>query len=215
MNLKIMSMDNILTLREHFLKTKHIHCKNTTHDQYLGYDICACGLEHIDEWIHTNQNKKIQDRYLEKWLAKQLRDMNKDYSYIYLTLSPDHNLRKIEYSQENIQSLKEFCEKWFAEKRYVFYEWVVEAGENPEDPHLHVHALARLRHAKSNKNHSRDLKKFWGKYFPKSQLMGKDYYSKNVSGKYFLDKLDYFKNDNKGSHENFIDLGINGSYSQI
>lgn len=203
MNLKIMSRENILDLRDHFIKNKHIHCK----------DLCCCGLEFIDEWLHNNEYNGIQDKNAEKWLQKQLRKMNKDYSYIYLTLSPDHILRKIEYSPKNIKTLKEWCEKWFDPKRYIFSEYVVESGENSEDPHLHVHALVRLRHTKSNKNHSRDLKKFWSKYFPKSQLIGSDYYSKNVSRKFFLDKLDYFKNAKKGSHENFVDLGISGSYS--
>lgn len=146
----------------------------------------------------------------EKIIKKHLREINKDYIYQYITLSPDHNLRKIDYTENNIKLLSEWCKKWFTEKRYSFYQYVVECGKDSDDPHLHVHALVRLKHKKSGKNHSRDLKKFWAKYFPNSQLIGNDYYSKNVSGQYFYDKQQYFIDTEKGDHENFKDLGISG-----
>ena len=106
--------------------------------------------------------------------------------------------------------LTDWCKKWFNDKRYSFYQYVIECGKNEEDPHLHIHCLIRLKHKKQGKNHSRDLKKFWAKYFPNSQLVGKDYYSTNVSGQYFYDKQQYFIDSEKGDHENFRDLGISG-----
>lgn len=147
---------------------------------------------------------------VEKIVKRHLREINKDYIYQYITLSPDHNLRKIPYTDENVLALQSFCEKWFNNIRYKFYEYVVECGKDKDDPHLHVHALVLLKHKKQGKNHARELKKFWGKIFPSSQLIGKDYYSMNVSGQYFLDKRQYFIDSKKGSHENFLDLGIYG-----
>lgn len=147
----------------------------------------------------------------EKVIKKYLRDINKDYIYQFITLSPDHNLRKIPFTDENIDSLRIFCEKWFTSKRYAFYHYVVECGKDESNPHLHVHALVRLKHKKQGKNHARELKKFWAKFFPSSQLLGKDYYSTNVSGQYFFDKREYFTNSEKGSHENFMDLNIGGA----
>jgi len=147
----------------------------------------------------------------EKIIKKHLRDINKDYIYQYITLSPDHNLRCIPYTEDNIKLLAEWCKKWFNDKRYTFYQYVVECGKNEDSPHLHIHCLIRLKHKKQGKNHSRDLKKFWAKYFPNSQLIGNDYYSKNVSGQYFYDKQQYFIDSEKGDHENFRDLGIAGS----
>ena len=146
----------------------------------------------------------------EKIIKRHLREINKDYIYQYITLSPDHNLRKIDYTEDNVKLLSDWCKKWFNDKRYAFYQYVVECGKNEDDPHLHIHCLVRLKHKKQGKNHSRDLKKFWAKYFPNSQLIGSDYYSKNVSGQYFYDKQQYFIDSEKGDHENFCDLGING-----
>lgn len=146
----------------------------------------------------------------EKIIKKHLRDIFNDHIYQYITLSPDHNLRKISFTDENVLQLQIFCEKWFNNIRYEFYQYVVECGKDKDDPHLHVHALVRLKHKKQGKNHARELKKFWGKFFPSSQLIGKDYYSTNVSGKYFFDKQQYFIDSEKGSHENFMDLGIYG-----
>lgn len=146
----------------------------------------------------------------EKIIRKHLREINQDYIYQYITLSPDHILRKIPYNEENLNLLSDWCKKWFNDKRYSFYQYVVECGKDEENPHLHVHCLVRLKHKKQGKNHSRDLKKFWAKYFPNSQLIGKDYYSKNVSGQYFFDKQQYFIDSEKGDHENFRDLKICG-----
>lgn len=146
----------------------------------------------------------------EKIIKKHLRDIFREHIYQFLTLSPDHNLRKIEYNEKNINTLKTWCEKWFTPIRYEYYQYVVECGKDENDPHLHVHALVRLKHKKQGKNHSRDLKKFWKKYFPKSELLGKDYYSTNVSGQYFFDKQQYFIDSKKGDHENFLDLNICG-----
>lgn len=152
---------------------------------------------------------------LQKYCAKKLREINREHIYQFITLSPDHIKRKIPYTDDNIKLLKEWCHKWFSDKRYAYYNYVVESGENEDDPHLHVHALILLKHKKQGKNHSRDLRNFWNKYFPSSKLVGNDYLSKNVSGQYFFDKLDYFKNDEKGSHENFCDLEIRGCFDGL
>lgn len=152
---------------------------------------------------------------LEKYCAKKLREINREYIYQFITLSPDFLQRNIPYTEENINLLKEWCRKWFSDKRYSYYNYVVESGENVDAPHLHVHALILLKHKKQGKNHARDLRNFWNKYFPSSKLVGNDYHSKNVSGQYFFDKLEYFKNSEKGSHENFCDLNIRGCFDGL
>lgn len=170
-------------------------------DIFLEFKNHLSGRCELGTWEVTNYEKVVK---------KYLRDINKEYIYQYITLSPDHNLRKIEYNEDNIKKLKIWCEKWFTTIRYEFFQYVVECGKNESDPHLHVHALVRLKHKKQGKNHSRDLKNFWKKYFPKSELIGKDYYSTNVSGQFFWDKQAYFVDAYKGNHENFRDLNICG-----
>ncbi len=162
-------------------------------------------IREYTEWGVIDPREKKQ---YEKLIAKKLRELNKDYIYQFLTLSPDHNTRALDKS--DVPKMEEWANKWFTEKRYSYYNWVLEYGEDANNPHYHIHALVLLKHKKQGQNHARELKKFWAKYFPNSQLIGKDYLSKNVSGKYFKDKELYFDNSLKGSHENFMDSGIRG-----
>lgn len=188
---------------------------------------CTCDIPiTILEIIHNHliyYDQDLSDKYWccppckveSKIIEKRLRAMNKEHTFIYLTLSCDHKLRNIPFTKENISKIKEFVEKWFTKIRYIEYDYVVESGSNKDDPHLHIHSLVRLRYPKKqSKNHSRDLKKYWSKFFPESPLLGNDYYSRQVNGKYYLDKKDYFINENKDSHTNFMDLNISGSYNE-
>lgn len=148
---------------------------------------------------------------LRKYVAKCLRDLRKEHMYQFITLSPDYLHRNLMYSEENVEKLTEFCEKWFSPKRYAEYHWIIEYGKVDEG-HLHIHCLVRMKHKKQGKNHARELKEFWKRCFPGNPLIGKDYLSKNCSGKFYFDKLDYFNNENKGSHENFMDLDLQGHW---
>lgn len=144
------------------------------------------------------------------YVKRCLRDHRKDYIYQFITLSPDYAKRNIEYTRGNADKMKTFCEKWFNDIRYSEYHWIVEYGK-VQGGHLHVHALVRMKHKKQGRNHARDLKEYWKKFFPNNPLISRDYHSQNISGKYYFDKLNYFKNCNKSDHENLIDLNIRGS----
>lgn len=156
-----------------------------------------------------------------KLLKKQYRkeSMPKKKSYLYLTLSPDKFLRNLEPTPENIDNLNRWCEKWFNQdkKFYNQFAWVIESGSHGD--HLHVHAVMEM---KNSKHHARNLKDFWAKYFPNNQLLTKKNLSSrdNSRGEYcylqfdkediLQDKLEYFENEKKGTHENQIDLGLRG-----
>ena len=154
-----------------------------------------------DGYDHTNPPPDINKM---KILTKLHKQWKKGSDAIWITISPDHLKNPLKYSPLNVDRVSEFCLKWFSDKRYSFYSYVIEAGENRDDPHLHVHALVQLKHKSMAKNHARELKTFWKKK-TFNTLKGKDYHSKNVSGIYREDKLDYMNNHAKGSHENFID----------
>lgn len=166
-------------------------------------------LDVIENWIkgmyegynHTNPPPDIIEMKLITKLHKRWKKGN---DALWLTISPDHLKNPLKFTARNLDNVSEFCRKWFTDKRYSFYHYVIEAGENKEDPHLHVHALVQLKHKSMAKNHARDLKGFWGKK-TFNKLKGKDYYSQNVNGIYRSDKLDYMDNHAKGSHENYID----------
>jgi len=129
--------------------------------------------------------------------------------WMYLTLSPDKFKRNLPMEAE--KDLKEWCIRWF-ERNSIFYDggcYVVESGS--EDDHLHVHAVLALRHSVK---HADRLKKYWARWFPKSQLMtslnlnsqggkrGEYCYATFSDPTILEDKIKYFTNDYKLDHEN-------------
>ena len=152
------------------------------------------------DWVEDRDPIVCYHEYLD-YLDKKEYKIN--YSgFVFITLSPDHNSRNIEYSNENIEKLKMFCKAQFSEFNYSFASWVVESGKNKDDPHLHIHCFARI---KNPRHHKRDLCCLWSKFFP--PLVGDDYHMiKCNTREMFLDKQEYMKNDRKGTHMNFEDL---------
>lgn len=191
-------------------------------------------MEEMNEWIFQNKESvlkefdndldhfilcepKLYNKYRNEFL-KSKRPQKK--SYLYLTLSPDKYLRNLEPTDSNIENLNKWCDKWFNQdkKFYNQFAWVIESGSHED--HLHVHAVMEM---KSSKHHARNLKEFWKKYFPNNQLLTKKNLSSKDSsrGEYcylqfdrddiLTDKLEYFENEKKGTHENLKDLGLRGS----
>lgn len=122
--------------------------------------------------------------------------------FSFITLSPDHNSRNIEYNDDNINNMIKFCKAQFTEFNYSYACWVVESGKNKDDPHLHIHCFCRI---KNPKHHKRDLLCLWQKFFP--PLIGDDYHIiKCNTEDMWRDKQTYMINDRKGTHMNFEDL---------
>jgi hypothetical protein len=155
-------------------------------------------------WDYDNDYNKdeivLYKNYLEKLDKKENKVLYSGFTFI--TLSPDHLKRKIDYSEENIRHLIDFCKAQFTEFNYSFAKWVVESGKHSEDPHLHIHAFVRI---KNPKHHKRDLLCLWCKFFPK--LIDSDYHTiKCNTEDMWRDKQNYMLNDRKGTHMNFEDL---------
>lgn len=155
-------------------------------------------------WDYENDYNKdeivLYKNYIEQLDKKENKILYSGFTFI--TLSPDHNKRKIEYCDESIQHLKDFCKAQFTEFNYSYAKWVVESGKNSEDPHLHVHAFVRI---KNPKHHKRDLLCLWSKFFPK--LIDDDYHTVKCNTELmFKQKQEYMKNERKGTHMNFEDL---------
>lgn len=144
----------------------------------------------------------------------------KSKSYLYLTLSPDKYLRNMDNTPENREALNNWCNNWFANnpKFYGNYTWVIECGSKGN--HLHVHAVCEM---KNSHKHAEKLKRNWAKHFPNHQLLttlnlnskttkkGEYAYMRFDDPTILKDKLDYFENEKKGSHENLEDLNLRGS----
>ena len=152
------------------------------------------------DWYEDRDPVVCYGEYKDK-LDKKLNKIN--YSgFVFITLSPDYNNRNIEYSEDNILKLIQFCKAQFTLFNYSFYSWVIESGKYKDKPHLHIHCFCRI---KNPKHHKRDLLCLWNKFFP--PLIGDDYHVIKCNTKeMFIDKQNYLNNDRKGTHMNFEDL---------
>ena len=154
-------------------------------------------------------------RRLMLGLSATAKVKTKNKSYIYLTLSPDKYLRNLEATDSNISNLHEWCKKWFDQdvRYYKRFAYVIESGS--QGNHLHIHAVCEMI---TSHKHAQRLKAFWKRYFPNNQLLlsgkktGNEYHSMRFdTEEIWQDKLEYFVNEKKGTHENLVDLGLRGS----
>ena len=169
-------------------------------------------MKSLEIWDENDLDDVFYDtsvmRVIHRGFKKQ-ENMGKRH-WLYLTLSPDKFKRNLPMEAE--EELKKWCHKWFVENK-IFYDGgvnIVESG--PEDDHLHVHAVMAMKHSAK---HADRLKKFWGRWFPKSTLittLNLAQRGKNKRGEYCYatfsdasileDKIKYFTNDYKCDHEN-------------
>lgn len=179
-------------------------------------------LEWINEYYGDRAKECLEGMYdfpgtFRKTIMSKYKKHSKNVkvSYIYLTLSPDKFLRNMDVNDSNIAALKDWCERWFHHNPnyYNGVSWVVENGSQGD--HLHVHAVCDM---KTSHKHAERLKRSWARTFPNNQLIlsgnktGNEYHSMRFDDPIILkDKLDYFDNEKKGSHENLFDLGVRGS----
>jgi hypothetical protein len=173
----------------------------------------------IDEIVKCSNLyiKPLSDKIYKDYL-KSIQPKKK--AWMYLTLSPDKKLRNLENTKENRDELYNWCLKWF-NKNPEFYppegdmHWIIEAGS--EDNHLHVHSCFEL---KTGYKHAKKLKASWKRTFPNNQLLtsvnlcnknhgrGEYAYAQITDVKILKDKLTYFDPEQKGDHENLVDLGL-------
>lgn len=174
--------------------------KNLDNPRSFEYFINKIWVEQEDYW--KRDEFVLYKEYIDKLDRKDNKLLYAGWSFI--TLSPDHNLRNIEYSEYNIYRLKEFCNSWFNETNYSGWKWVIESGKHKDKPHLHLHSFCRI---KNPRHHKRDLCCMWKKFFP--ALEGDDYHIIKCNTKdMFIDKQNYLENDRKGTHMNFEDLSL-------
>lgn len=207
-------IDNIKTMDQSELHAFEAWCLKQYPDSLLMREL----LEHYihgvyNGFTHDHPHLDIKEMRLLTKLHSKWKNGN---DAVWITISPDHIHNHFEYNKLNLQRVDKFCRKWFDPKRYSYYSYVIEVGSNPDKPHLHVHALVQFTHKSVAKNHARELRTYWHNT-TLNKLGPKDYLSKNISGTYVNDKLDYMKQSAKGSHENFVQdpfehLGLQGYY---
>ena len=90
-----------------------------------------------DPIVCYNEYKDLLDKKNKKVLYS---------GFVFLTLSPDHLNRKIEFSDENIRHLMDFCKAQFNEFNYSYYNWVIEGGKKEDDPACLSMRMLRCKH---------------------------------------------------------------------
>lgn len=104
--------------------------------------------------------------------------------------------------------------------KYIFKEcyWCIESGKVPlPDSNLHIHMLCKYNNSKKGKN---QICIEWSKIFD-TNLRDSDYFDLKQHRdsekmppyeQWLQEKLDYFEQEQKGNHENVIDLGARGAW---
>lgn len=130
-------------------------------------------------------------------------------------------LKRIGISEGEVLKLRLFCEKFFSIQYFEKIAWVIESGKHSNSPNLHFHLLGVFNENGSKNFRKRVLINGWNKLYPKNPL---DWRADNKVGIDLVacntqvmidDKLSYFKNENKGSHKNFVDLKIKGGFGLL
>lgn len=172
-------------------------------DDFINYVLSKKELS--DENIYTCI--ECFELYLKK--QKKIKPkVERNIKYCFITL---------QNFQQRLSDLDKF--QLFIQKiDYLYHEghWIVEAGK-ADPPNVHIHMLVKIINPRKHKNM---LGIHWGKIFDNNILI-KDFYKlkqhRDVKGmpdypEWCQEKIDYFKNENKGSHENSIDLNLSGVF---
>ena len=161
------------------------------------------GIIFTDKWrLH---NKKIEaDR---KKLNKK-----KDKKFVFITLQDfTRRLCDLEKLQRFIKRISYMYDDGF---------WVIETGKNKDeaDFNVHIHMLVKIRNSVKNHKHVMNIK--WTNLF-NTDLYHEDYYQCKQHRDcddmpeymdWVEEKLNYFKQEMKGTHKNTVDLGLSGRF---
>lgn len=147
-------------------------------------------------------------------------------TFIFLTIAPGNSKTggdRLPYTQNNIDKFKNWLDRTFSGVAIGESFYCLECGKNKLEPNLHAHIFYKYKSAGVGKNFTRDTKCSFRKEFPGYNIDWKrpgstGWFAKTFSSKakdfeiYKKDKLDYFDNTKKGTHENFEDLDFNKHY---
>tara|TARA_Y100000592_G_C5460064_1_gene313522 strand:- start:1252 stop:2025 length:774 start_codon:yes stop_codon:yes gene_type:complete len=197
---------NVFTGDERIFMDEYDTCK---FKNLLAYrKAIPCNLEGDPVLGHPFEN--YLSSFYKPRRKKPLKDKVRGMSFY--TLVPK---TRLPFNEDEVVRLGDFC-KNFISKFFDEYYWVVESGKYKEKPNLHIHFLGHFKEGMS-KNFKRDLIKAWNKKHAIKYKL--DWENDNGVGIHRVpcntkeiqeDKKIYLCNSEKGSHENFVDLGMRG-----
>ena len=152
--------------------------------------------------------------YFDLWEIKQAKIKKKkerEPNFVFITIQ-DYQRRL-----EDLDKLQIFIKR--IEYLYSECHWIIEAGKS-DPPNVHIHLLSKIINPRK---HKQKLNLEWMKLFDTS-LYDKDYYKITQWRKsdemptyegWVEEKLIYFDDTKKGTHQNSVDLGISGSWGLL
>lgn len=155
--------------------------------------------------------KKEYSNYMRILFGKKKFVRSNTPKYLFFSCVPKN---RINISEGEVSKMRNFLKKYVTSKYFQKYAYCIESGKHIDKPNLHFHILCLYNENGSKNFRNRVLREYWNKLYPDNPLdwkqgerVGIDRYECNTD--YIIsDKLKYFHNDSKGSHENFIDLKI-------
>ena len=152
--------------------------------------------------------------YFDLWEKKQAKIKKKKER------EPNFCFLTIQDFQRRIEDLDKI-QIFISNIKYLYSEcyYIVEAGKS-DPPNVHLHFLAKIINPRK---HKQKINLEWTKLFD-TNLYDNDYYKLTQWRKSELmpdydqwvkEKLEYFDNTKKGTHQNSIDLGISGSWGLL
>lgn len=125
---------------------------------------------------------------------------------------------RIGVSEGEVKKMENFLIKNINEKYFLKFAFCIESGKHKDKPNLHFHILGHYNDNGRKNFASRVLSDNWNKLYPNNPLKWKQGTRVGIDRKdcnseqMIRDKLLYFHNESKGSHENFTDLGVYYEY---
>lgn len=187
-------------------------CLPEDYDKYKHY----IESDHFLEWMKSiglpdDESVYGLIPYYDKYcISQKKKELSKDKvnKYVFITIQ-DFKRRICD-----LDKLQLFISK--INHLYSEGYWVIEAGK-ASPPNVHIHMLVKINNSRKHKNL---LNIEWMKLF-ETNLASYDFYMlkqhRDSAGmpnysQWIDEKLDYFDNTKKNSHENSIDLGLNGIF---
>ncbi len=173
---------------------------------------------HLNKYISERQwelEKDIMEdiayeshRERAKRLSKEKKAQGPSTKCVFLTLQTFQN------RIQDLDSMVLFCQRI----QYLYDEciWCIETGKVPlPDSNLHIHLLGKIKNSRKHKDAvCREWSKLFGTDLRQSDFWNlkqhRDCEAMPSYEQWFEEKLEYFEDEKKGTHQNSIDLGARG-----
>ena len=191
---------HLLEKGNYYFTNPHIYSKDL--QQY----VVARELESQTELAYDEGYESHLERRIR--LSKEKKAQGPSTKCVFLTLQTFKN------RMADLDAMILFCSR--IQYLYDGCMWCIETGKVPlPDSNLHIHLLGKI---KNSRKHKDAVCREWSKLF-NTDLRSADFWNLRQHRdcpempsyeQWFNEKLEYFEDEKKGSHQNCLDLGARG-----